>query len=148
MWPKQQSHCGTHQQLKVSRNPRQPKSPGHLPETPLSTHHLADGQHSWVLIYQNWTEFSRGLVVFLASCLEGKRKSVKRKKRKQILGYFFAIGLTFPYTISHLSTYNHLGAPHLNPTWCAWTWETGMLSPGLRSCSWLMAEGSFEPRTL
>ena len=56
MWPKQCSHTVelTLQQLNVSREPSVNQSyQATLPETLLSTHHLADGQHSGVLIYQN-----------------------------------------------------------------------------------------------
>lgn len=73
-----------------------------LPETPLSTHHLADGQHSGVLIYQSWTEFSPGLVI-PGIMPRGKKEKRQKKEKETNIRWFFAIGLTFPYTTSHLN---------------------------------------------
>ena len=144
-----QSYCETHPSATegLQGNPwltKVTRPPSLKPHCPLTILQMASIQECWFIRAElnsvlGW--------LFLASCLEGKKKNVKRKKRKQIFIVFCYRPHFSIYNISSQPT-TTLGASHLNPTLCAWTWETGMLSPGLRSCSWLMAEGSFEPRTL
>ena len=138
--------CLVYRQPSVNQNHQVP-----LPETPLSTHYLADGQHSGYadLAELNWIQSWLGRAwLYLAPCLKGKRKNDKRKKRKQILVDLLIRASLFQiqYLISSSQSpwEHHISTPALR----AWTWEKGMLSLGLRSRSWFMAEGSFEPRTV
>lgn len=110
-----------YRQTSVNQNHQVP-----LPETPLSTHYLADGQHSGYadLTELNWIQSWLGRAwLYLAPCLKGKRKNDKRKKRKQILVDLLIWASLFQIQYLILSSQppweHHISTPALR----AWTWE-------------------------